>query len=490
MASLCFQSAHELVTAIQNRIITSTELLEAFQERMDRFNPALNAIVTTDFDAAFKQTVKADKALKKGDLWGPLHGLPITIKDNLEVKGLRCTAGYSGLKNHTSTRSADLVKKLKKAGAVVFGKSNLPMFGDDFQTHNELFGQTNNPWNVDKTPGGSSGGAAAAIAAGLTGLDIGNDIGGSIRHPASFCGIYGHKPTFGIVPQRGLIPPMPKSFNGDYSFPTDILVNGPLARSAQDLAVVMDLITQPELPDRKAWKIRLPESDKKQVKEFKIAVWFNDPACPVDESIVNRIRRVADALDNNGALVKEDHPEIDFEQSFDLFIYLLNGVLSLTAPQSVFEEWTRRESELDTEKGEYQARQQKAAVQRHRTWLFKNAERQMLRQVWSDFFKEYDILLCPTTPVTAFDHDHSSWFKRTIEVNGEKMPYANILGWAGLTNVVYLPSTVAPIGISSRGLPIGVQIVGPYLGDKTTIHFAKLLGNLVGGFTPPPSFLT
>ncbi|MBU3914635.1 amidase, partial [bacterium] len=470
MNEWAFQSATDLANAIKNKKISSADLLEIYIERTNRLNPKINAIITTDFDTARKKAKKADKALEAGENWGPLHGLPITIKDNLEVIGMPCTAGSPDLKDYVPSRNADVVQALLDAGAIVFGKTNLPLFGNDFQTYNKIHGQTNNPWNVNRTPGGSSGGSAAAISAGLTALEIGNDIGGSIRHPANFCGIYGHKPTHGIVPDRGIIPPLPGIFTGEYTVNVDITVNGPLARSPEDLDLIMGLITRPERPDRKAWKIKLPPPRRKTLKEYRIALWLDDPACPVDIRVSERIKRVADALATAGAKVEEKKPDISFSRSFEIFTSLLNGILGQSAPENIFNKWIASEPGLPQETSEYKSSQIRGAIQRHRNWLMVDAERQIMRQKWADFFTDFDILLCPTSPTTAFPHDHGSWFERTINVNGSDLPYSNILGWAGLTNVVLLPSTIAPMGLSSNGLPVGVQIVAPYLEDRTSIH--------------------
>ncbi|MBU2515450.1 amidase [bacterium] len=489
MTDLHFQSTCEIAKAIQNKSVQSSEMLELYKERIERLNPDINAIVTTDFDAALEEAHKADKELAKGNLRGQLHGVPISIKDNLEVSGMTCTAGSTDFKGYIPRKNADIVASLVKAGAIVFAKTNLPRFAEDFQTYNELFGQTNNPWDLTKTPGGSSGGSAAAVAAGMTTFDMGNDIGGSIRHPSNFCGVFGHKPSYGIVPDRGMVPPPPGIFTGDYILNVDIAVNGPITRAPEDLDLLMDLIVQPEACDRKGWSIKLPPARKTKLSDFKIGLWIDDPACPVDTRILERIRRVVDALSNAGVKVEEKHPQVDFKKAFDLFASLLNAVMGMSAPPKVFQKWIAKESEMGNDAEEYQTRQIKGAIQRHRDWLMVDAERQLVRQKWAEYFEEFDIMLCPVTPVTAFTHDHGPWFERTIEVNGKTYPYANLMGWAGLTTAVYLPSTIAPIGISSQGLPIGLQIVAPYLEDKTSIKFAYLLKNLVGGFTPPPRCL-
>lgn len=484
---LAFKSSTELMEMITSRQISSFELLEIYIERYKKFNKKINALISTNMDNARLRAKQADLALQTGEKWGRLHGLPITIKDNIEVVGMPCTSGSSDLIHHMPDRNADLVQRLVDEGAIVFGKTNLPLFGDDFQTHNEVFGQTNNPWDHKKTPGGSSGGSAAALATGLTALDIGNDIGGSIRIPASFCGIYGHKPSYGIIPDRGLIPPMPKLFKGDYAIQTDIAVNGPLARSAEDLDLALKILVSPELPDKKAWRIQLPEPRKNALKDFKIGVWLDDPVCPVDSSVGDCLQASIDLLAKSGATISNKKPDISFEESWDVFIKILNGTLGFGVPPSLFEKWLKRENDIQGQE-EYQTRQIKGAIQRHRDWLITDCKRQVLREKWARYFKEFDILLCPVTPVAAFSHNHTPWFSRSIFVNNQHRPYSDMMGWTGLTNVVFLPSTIAPSGFTPDGLPVGIQIVGPYLEDRTPIQLAKLMGKVTGGFIPPSGY--
>jgi amidase len=482
-----FASATQQVEMIISGQISSLELLEIYIERNQACHPDLNAIVCTDLDRARERAARADQAVKRNEIWGRLHGLPVTIKDNLEVVGMPCTAGSPDLTGYRPGRNAHLVQSLVDEGAIVFGKTNLPLFGGDFQTYNAVFGQTNNPWDLEKTPGGSSGGAAAALAAGLTALDVGNDIGGSIRSPAGFCGVYGHKPSFGIVPGQGMIPPMPHLFKGAYSFQTDIVVNGPMARSAADLDLALDIMVSPGWPDRRAWQIRLPEPRKQDLAAFRVGVWLDDPVCPVDSSVGDCLQNLVDCLAKAGVTIVEAQPPVSFKKSWDLFVSALNAALGLGAPPWLFQKWVAQESRIK-DQADYQSRQIMGAVQRHREWLTMDIKRQVLREKWADYFKTVDLLLCPVTPVAAFNHDHTPWFSRTLTVNGGVRPYTDMMGWAGLTNVVYLPATVAPCGRTKRGLPVGVQILGPYLEDRTPIQFAKQMALVTGGFVPPPGY--
>lgn len=485
---MAFDSAKQLTDKIRSSEVSCQDLLEMYIERYEKFNKKINAIISTDFEKARMRAKEADAALEKGVTWGVLHGLPVTIKDNIEVAGMPCTSGSPDLVNHIPARNADLVQRLVDAGAIVFGKTNLPCFADDFQTYNQVFGQTNNPWDLKKTPGGSSGGAAAALAAGLTTLDIGNDIGGSIRNPAGFCGIYGHKASYGIIPDRGLVPPMPGLFKGEYNIQIDIAVNGPMARSADDLDLALGILISPELPEKKAWQIQLPEPRKQSLTEFKIGVWLDDPACLVDSSVGDCLQNMIDTLVKSGADISLKKPDISFDESWDVFVTLLNGALGFGAPPSLFEKWLKMEGDLQKQPG-YKARQISGAIQRHRDWLEADFKRQLLREKWADYFKTVDVLLCPVTPVAAFPHDHTPWFDRTLLVNGQPRHYSDMMGWAGLTNVAYLPSTIAPCGFTPGGMPVGVQIVGPYLEDRTPIQLAKLMQDVIGGFVAPDGYI-
>jgi len=488
MNELAFKSAIEQVAAIRSGRISSLEMLDLFLERVNRFNPALNAIVRMQAEPARIRAKAADDALSRGEWWGPLHGLPVTIKDTIEVAGMPCTSGAVPLKNHVPAQNADVVTAYENAGAIVFGKTNVPLYGGDFQSFNDVYGQSNNPWDTDRTPGGSSGGAASALAAGLCGLEVGSDIGGSIRTPAHFCGVYGHKPSYGIVPQKGHIPPPPGIFTGAYSLGIDIMVIGPLARSIDDIALALDLLVAPAQPERRAWKIDLPAPRKQSLNDLKIAVWLDDPSCPVDRRVGDRLQDTVDALVSRGADISETHPEIDFAFSHDVFLSLLAAVMGAGTPDKYFKKWVEEARSFPTDDPSYMARHIRGAIQRHKRWIEQDAFRQILRQKWADFFREFDVLLCPPAPVPAFAHDHRFLYDRKITVNGAERPYMDIIAWAGLAGVAGLPATVAPIGRTPEGLPVGIQIIGPYLEDRTPIRMAELMAEVVGGFEPPPGY--
>ncbi len=480
--TFAFRPAGALAAMIRRREIGCLELLELYIERADRHNPALNAIVVWDREGARERARAADAALAAGESWGPLHGVPITVKESFDVAGLPTTWGLPQLRNNVPRSDAVVVERLKAAGAVLFGKTNVPRLLADWQTFNEVYGTTNNPWDLGRTPGGSSGGSAAALAAGLTALEAGSDIGASIRNPAHYCGVYGHKPTYGIVPIRG------QALPGVLAAP-DISVAGPLARSAEDLALALGILAGPDLLDAPGWRLELPAPRRRSLAEYRVAVMLDDPNCPIDAAYADRIQAVADAVAKAGATVSDRaRPEIDTHRSHALYIQLLRGVTTARWSAEAFAEAKRRAAALDPADDGYDARQTRAAVQYHRDWIAADEERTHMRWAWARFFEEWDVLLCPAASSAAFPHDQEGErHERMITVNGRPQSSVDQLFWAGLGSVVYLPATVAPAGTVS-GLPVGVQILGPHLGDLATIDFARLLAERIGGFVPPPGY--
>ncbi|MBW2676147.1 MAG: amidase [Deltaproteobacteria bacterium] len=487
MQNLTYRSATQLLADIREKRISCSDLLEAFIENIDQKNPRINAVVATDYAVARRRAKAADEALKKGENWGPLHGLPITIKDTFEVAGMPCTAGIPLLKEHMPGQNADVVQSLLDAGVVIVGKTNVPTGGMDFQSYNDVYGQTNNPWDVALTPGGSSGGAAAALAAGMTALEMGSDIGGSIRIPAHFCGVFGHKSTFNIVPRHGHIPPSPGLFPADYMSEGDIVAAGPLARSARDLALAMRLIVKPGPAQRSAWRIELPPPIKKNLKDCRIGLWLDDPLCPVDAAVGGVLQDLADKLARAGVEVVDKQPDIDFARSHEVYVALFAAVGGVDMPDDMYDRLVVEGGETDLQEIGPRARFVRGTTQSHRGWLRMDTERQGLRQKWAQYFEQVDVLLCPAAPVTAFAHDHRKFYDRTLPVNDQDRSYVNTLyTWSGLAGVAHLPATAVPAGITSKGLPVGAQIVGPYLGDRTTIQVAVHIEDEVGGFVPPP----
>lgn len=452
--AIALEPASRLASLIREKRVSSRELLSLYLERIERLNPVVNAVVTLDAERAMEAAARADEATAAGAATGPLHGLPITVKDAIAVAGLRSTGGATALRDHVPSADAPAVARLRHAGAVVFGKTNVPEWSGDIQTFNEMFGTTNNPWDLTRTPGGSSGGCAAALAAGLTPLSFGSDIAGSIRIPANFCGVYGHKPTYGLLPQRGHIPGPPGQLRA-----RDINVVGPLARDARDLDLAVSVLAGPLGQEALGWQLQPPPGPGRPLERYRVAAWLDEPACPVDSSVTERLGALVEALSRAGVAVDtEARPAFSFEEAFELFQKLL---------------WLREDEQLT-----------------HAEWLRLDERRQGLVEAWAALFTRYDALLCPVCSTPPFPHDQRPRDQRRYLIDGRPRPLSDYVAWVGIVGVAYLPSTSTPLGRNRDGLPVGVQVVGPPLGDRRSIELAGLLGRVIGGFgDPPPGFL-
>jgi amidase len=480
---IAFWPAKRLASHLRRRKIGCLELLDHYLARVARFNPRLNAIIATDFDRARKRARAADRALVKGDVWGPLHGVPMTLKESYDVVGMPTTWGVPELKDNIATKNALAVDRLLGTGAVLFGKTNVPLMLADWQSYNDIYGTTNNPWDVTRAPGGSSGGSAAALAAGLTGIDAGSDIGSSIRNPAHFCGVYGHKPTYGICPPYGHALP------GRVAA-ADISVIGPLARSADDLDIALAAMAGPDAIDGAGLRLALPTPKKKRLRDFKVALVLDDVNAEVDRSVHDRLQALADFLRQGKAKVDESaRPDFDSAHQHRTYVALLRAATSGRQTAAQFERNRATARTLRADDDSYFARMTRANVMPHREWLAHNEERHRIRLKWAEFFRDYDLLLCPTASTPACRHDHAGerW-ERTIMVNGKPVLAVDQLFWAGYASLAYLPATAAPIGFSKEGLPIGVQIIGPQYHDRTCIAFAGLIEREFQGFVPPPGY--
>jgi amidase len=450
-------TASEQAVAIREGRVGSEELLDLMLARIAAVDGQVNAVCTFDVEPARQRCREADAATAVGESWGPLHGLPITIKDAIATEGIRSTGGATALRDHTPATDAPAVSALKSAGAIVFGKTNLPEWSGDWQSFNEMFGTTNNPWLLTHTPGGSSGGAAAAVACGMTSFELGTDIGGSVRVPSAFCGVWGHKPSFGIIPTLGYLDE--PAGGGTES---DVNTFGPIARSAQDLRLLLDVLAGPSPERAVAWELALPEPTVTSLHGLRVAAWFDEPELEIDAAMGAVLHAAADALESAGATVdRQARPALDVRRSWR------NGARLIGAAVSV----------SDDDGGPLT----------HQQWLFMNRDRARDRATWADFFKGFDVLLCPVTIVTAFLHlQEGLWSDRQIVVNDRVRDYVEIEGWPALIGAAYLPSTSTPVGRTAAGLPVGLQVVAPFLHDRTAIQVATWIGQLVGGYEPPP----
>ena len=480
MTELAFQSALQLGATIRNKSISAAEMLDYFLARVEKFNPALNAIVVEDFDRAREFAKKADKALARDEVWGPLHGVPMTLKESYDVAGLLTTRGNPDLKDNRADRDALSVTRLKQLGVNLFGKTNVPYNLADMQSFNDIYGTTNNPWDLSRAPGGSSGGSAATLAAGMTGLDSGSDIGGSIRNPAHFCGVFGHKPTFGLLPPRGHAGP---GVLGE----SDLTVIGPMARSAIDLEVATLAMAGPDEIKSAGYQLNLQPCPHSTLAGFRVAVWQNDELAPVTEETRKRIDAVAQVVKEAGGIVDfKAQPDIDIANANDNYNDLLLAVMT---SRNSREEYERLQGKLNnpgfSESHYTQLRRQLAS---YRDYAISNEARTKSRWAWHEFFKSWDVVIMPVMPTPAFEHDHRPYHERTLQVDNETRSYGEGVFWSGHAINNYLPSTVIPTGAFGEGLPIGVQIMGPEYGDLKTIGFARLLEAAGFRFVPPPGY--
>ncbi len=478
-----FSAAADLAAEIRARRIGCLELLDFYLARAERFNPALNAIVAWQIDRARERARAADSAVARGETWGPLHGVPMTVKESFDLAGLPSTWGNPPWKDRIATSNAVLVDRLLGAGAVIYGKTNVPLMLADLQSYNEIYGTTNNPWDPSRGPGGSSGGEAAAVAAGLTALGAGSDIAGSLRNPAHYCGIYGHKPSWGLIPIRGHSP-------AGTLAPIDISVVGPMARHAQDLDLAMRVLAGPDGPQQAAWRVELPAPRHRRLGEFRIAVWAELPLCEVDASVADRIEAAIAALARAGAAVDRwARPAIDDGEHHRLFMTLLFAALASRLDDRGFAAQRAIAATLTPMDKGFRAGMARGATLLHRDWAAANEARTRLRYLWREFFGRFDLLLTPVAATAAFAHDHNpDTDGRLLPVNGKALPYHDQLFWAGLPSLGYLPATAAPIGLTDAGLPVGVQIIGAEGDDLTAIECARLLAVEIGGFVAPPGY--
>ena len=484
MLEIPFRSAKQLAADIKKKKIGCLELLDLYLARIEKYDGALNAVVVRDFERARTRARAADRALARRQAWGPLHGVPMSIKESYDVAGLPTTWGVPAYAKNVATKNAVAVDRLLDAGVVLFGKTNVPLFLADWQSYNTIYGTTNNPWDVARAPGGSSGGSATALAAGLTGLEAGSDIGSSIRNPAHFCGVYGHKPTWGIVPRSGQALPWQTAA-------VDIDVVGPLARSADDLALALSVMAGPDEIEAAGWQLRLAPPRQRRLRDFKVALMLDAPDIAVAREVQDRLQTLADFLSRQKAKVDDRaRPAIDPGEAFAVYTRLLRAATSDRQSDADFEQNAAIARGLAVSDQSYYARATRAAVLPHRDWLAANETRHRMRRAWAEFFTTYDLLLCPVAGTAAFPHDQKGErYERTLMVDGKRVPVTDHLFWAGYSGAFYLPSTAAPCGFTPGGLPVGVQIVGPQYGDLRCLAFARLLEREFQAFVPPPGYV-
>ena len=480
---LAFLPAHELARCIRRREVSALELLDLYLGRIARLDGRFNAVPVLDADRARQRARDADAALARGAPWGPLHGVPMTVKESFNIAGLPTTYGFAAFRDNIATSDAVAVQRLKAAGAVIFGKTNVPESLADWQSFNPVYGTTNNPWDPARTPGGSSGGSAAALAAGLTALEIGTDIGASIRNPAHYCGVWGHKPTWGVVPLGGH-ELRPRASADSF----DIAVAGPLARSAFDLALAMEILSAPleamtplgRVP--MAWRDRgLPP------RHCRVAVLFDDAEAEVDESVRSALRELVAFLREQGVSVTEDARPVDSAEAHEVYLHLLRAATGAYYDDTGYAQAQQRAGQYGPDDRSYPARHFRGNTLSHRAWVQFDARRAALQQRWAAFFEQHDLLICPVATTPAFvQNQRGERWERMVQVNGREQPGTHSLFWAGYPIVVGLPATAVPIGQSAEGLPIGAQIIAPLFADPDGLRFAQWLEREYRAFVPPP----
>lgn len=491
MSELHYCSVRSLAQKVAEGTISSETLVKSFLGRIAKLNPGINAVVALNSNAALARSRVLDAMAAQGEITGPLHGVPMTIKDTWEVAGMPTTAGAPELRGHQASRHADVVQRLVDAGAVIIGKTNVPLYGSDIQTYNDVYGVTHNPRNRAHTPGGSSGGAAAALAAGLTPAEVGSDVGGSIRIPAHFNGVFGHKPTRDIVSLRGHIPGTPGTESQ-----ADLVEGGPLARTADDLAFILKIIAGPRMIESRYWRLELPECPHEKLSDFRVGTWFEDPNCPIDRSIQAHYDRLCLNLQSLGSEVGiPEHPLLSLERILPVYFNLLGAILSvsLTNQQRYELLWLERLMPVARPflaLGHYMEEYAHGTNEPFHDYFIYHEQREKMRVDLMSLFDEIDILLTPVSPTTAIPHDRTMPVsRRRITVNATSRPYTDQFCWIALATLLGLPATSVPIGLDDRGLPINIQVIGAPGMDLTTIHFAGLLEKAgLSGFIKPKGY--
>ena len=461
-----FDSAAQQLRALQQHDVTSLDLVEAAIARIEEVDGKINAVVVRDFDRARQAALDADRERAAGGD-RPLLGLPVTVKEAFDLEGTATTWGLPGSHVSASTDSA-LVERLRAAGAIILGKTNVAMMLADWQTTNPVFGLTRNPWDASRTPGGSSGGGAAAVATGMTALDFGSDLAGSLRIPAAFCGVWAHRPSHGLVPMRGFAPPMvPRPV---VATSVDQCTLGPIARHAGDLRLALDVIAGPDSEHATAYRLVLPPPRHKALGEFRVLVLDTHPLVPTSGDIKGALADLADRLEREGCRVGRAAGDVpDLRDVTDTFVALLMSLMGADTPE---DDYLAAAARARREGGNPQDRTMTIS---YRDWLRLDRHRLELSEGWRTTFARWDVVVCPASPTAAFPHDNRPFDERTIDVDGARVSYNTMPIWTAVAAPCGLPSTAVPLGHNSAGLPLGAQIIGPRFEDYTPLEFAGLL---------------
>jgi amidase len=472
----------EQIALLARRRMSAGELMALTLRRIDDLNPRLNAVITLDREGARAASMAADGRFEAGTA-RPLEGLPITIKDAFDTAGMRTACGAPNLKERVPSEDAVVVARLKAAGAIVIGKTNVPTFCGDFQCASPLSGRTSNPWNAAFSSGGSSGGAAVAVATGMSSFEVGSDQGSSVRWPCATNGIAGLKTSWGLVSTWGVVPPPPEKRTARN---VDVVVAGPMTRHAADMDLLLPLMAGPR--DIAVPGPALPPPRQLTPRGLRVAVWLDEPSAPVDERVADGVRAAARLLADAGAAVDERaRPSFRFAEAYELFALLNHWLVGYGLPARVRDKIAAQAGSFAP--GDLSHRALQARGMRMTPSLYQelNARRLRLKRQWAQFFTRFDVVLCPPAPVAFLPHqDDPNIMARTLDVNGGARPYLDFLLWASLAAGADLPAAVAPAGFTPEGMPRGVQIIAPAMEDRTAIAVAGMVQDLSGGFHPPP----
>jgi len=481
--AIYYKSASEVANMIIDKKISSVELTQMMLSRIEKIEPEVNAINVLLAEQALQQAKDADDALTRREISGPLHGVPITIKDSFQIKGIITTAGNPVLANYVGEEDAVSVARLRNAGAVILGNTNTPYMLDDHQSFNEIYGRTNNPWDLGRSPGGSTGGGAAALAAGMSYLSLGSDTGGSIRVPSHFCGLFGHKPTIDLVPKKGSIPPLP----GSLPYVTNKLsVAGPLARSATDLKLLLEICGGPIYPESVAYSWKLPAARKNHVKDYKIKFVIDDVNCPISSEIKPTMEKAIEEFRKAGLNLEEGWPaQVDAKTQYYNYMYLQYAHIARGAKPEVIEEL---KTTMNANGSPLQTLKRRAFTEPHKYFNEEDSRRQQFRDIWQEYFREYDAFILPVAFVPAYPHTTVPWATRMLQTPEGERHYDDMLFWISFATLTGMPATVFPIGLTKSRLPVGLQIIGPFLEDATPIFLAERLSDILGGIKHPSRY--
>ena len=474
-----FSTASQMIEALSHKDISAVELTEMHIQRIESYDDVLNAIPVRVFDRAREAAIIADQRLAAGRI-GPLLGLPMTVKESTQVEGLPQTAGLEAFNDYLPAFDGLCASRTIDAGAVLLGKTNIPAALSDWQADSSVYGRTVNPWDVTRTPGGSTGGGAAALASGLTPLELGSDIGGSIRIPAAYCGVYGHRPSETAIPRSGAFP------KADIANASTLLgVQGPLARSAKDLELYFDVLAGAEKGEVRAWRLQIPPPRHSSLREFRVGVLSELLNVTPSESVTSKLEELISFLTTEGCRI--DHVKLPFDAGslMENYAAMFATITSVSTPSEAREAQAKilRQSDKSLDSATADGLTMTA-----QNFIKAVTVREKFKTAWAELFESYDVIVCPAALDVAFPHVEKPWEERVLLIDGQEVAYGSNVLFAALAVYPGLPATAFPAGFSREGLPVGLQAIGPYLEDRTTMRFAQLLEQQWHGFKAPPDY--